>query len=85
MIKWLKILFSKLFKRDIETCSTIIDYKFLKSASKLAYKGRAFVYMGGVKALTDAWYDKNNIVYILVIKKENKNKAYNLRQWFKNF
>jgi hypothetical protein len=85
IIEWLRKLFFKFFRRREETDSTIINYRFLKNASKLAKKGRAFLYKGGYKALTDAWYNKDCVVYILIIKKENKKKIYSLRQWFKNF
>ncbi len=85
MIKWLRNLFFKFFRRQEETDSTVINHRFLKNASKLAKKGRAVVYKGGYKALTDAWYNKDCVVYILVIKKENKKKIYSLKQWFKHF
>ncbi len=85
MIKWLKKLFSKFFKRQNAVDLSIIDYNFLKNAAKLSKKGRVVIFKGGIKALSNALYDRDNAVYILIIKKDKTMKSYSLKQWFKSF
>ena len=84
IINWAREIFFKLIGKR-ETNLSVIDYNFLRNTAKLALKGRIIIYKGGYKALTDALYDVDNVVYILIIKKSNTKKAYSLRQWFKNF
>jgi len=84
IINWIKKIFFKLVGKQ-ETKLSVIDYNFLRNAAKLALKDRTIIYKGGHKALTDALYNVDNVVYILIIKKNKTKKTYNLKQWFKNF
>ena len=81
---YLKSLFYRLFRSEI-TSEAIINYNFLKKASKLAKKNRITLFRGGFKALEEALYDQDNIVYILTVKKDKTRRTFNLKQWFKDF
>lgn len=84
IINYLRRIFLKLIGKQ-ETKLSVIDYNFLRNTAKLALRERVIVYKGGYKALTDALYDVDNAVFILIIKKSKTKKAYNLRRWFRNF
>lgn len=84
VINYLRKIFFKMFGKK-EVNPKKLDYNFLRNSAKLALMGRVSVYKGGQKALTDALYDVNNTVYILIIKRGDTKKDFGERQWFKMF
>lgn len=83
LINVIKSFFLKLFGKE-EISNSDINSRFLKNCAKLCKKGRITIFQGGQKAMSEAMYDKDNAVYILIIRKNIKKKDFSLKQWFDN-
>jgi len=61
-----------------------LNSHFLRTASKLTYDGTVEIYRGGMRTFQNLLIDKNNAVYILVVK-TNQRKKLDLENWFQNY
>lgn len=60
-------------------------FEFLRTASKLARKGKVMLYKGGYKTLEEVMYDPENHVFILVVQGRKIAKPKELREWFRDY
>lgn len=73
----------KFFKRPLTVSES--NAEFLRTASKCTYDGTVKVYQGGLQVFQDLMFDKENTVYLLVIKKRTRKKSIDLRRWFQDY
>ena len=83
--RFCKWFLRKFFRKERREFPEDITSAFLRSASRLAKKGKVTMFRGGQRAFLDALMDPDKITYILTISIQKSRRRVEDKRWFEEY